>query len=122
MPLQSARTDWAISGWWVGRELGRGRYAEESVSRNQLIALWVRATAEPKPNVKHLAEDLAAWMGTLGSAEWVARRFSPEASRRLRLGTNEVLGGVDQWDLVSAVAVEYGDTFARCSAGVVAAR
>ncbi|MCC8929035.1 hypothetical protein [Rhodococcus sp. I2R] len=120
MPLQSARTDWAISGWWVGRELGRGRYAEESVSRNQLIALWVRATAEPKPNVKHLAEDLAAWMGTLGSAEWVARRFSPEASRRLRLGTNEVLGGVDQWDLVSAVAVEYGDTFARCSAGVVA--
>ncbi|KZF06653.1 hypothetical protein A2J03_24175 [Rhodococcus sp. EPR-157] len=120
MPPQSANTDWATSGWWVGRELDRGRFAEESISRNQLIALWVRETAEPKPNVKHLAEDLAAWMGTLGSAEWVAQRFSSEASRRLRLGTNEVLGGVDVWDLVSAVAVEYGDTLARCSAGVVA--
>lgn len=119
MPSQSASTGWVTSKWWVSRELGGGRFADGVISRNQLIALWVRAAPEPKPNIKHLAEDLAAWMGMLGSTQWVAQRFSAEASRRLRVGTNDALGGTEEWDLVSAVAAEYADTFARCSADVV---
>lgn len=111
--------DWTTSGWWIGREFGDGRRAEESVTRNELIELWVKASPSPKPNVRHFAEDLAKWTSELGTRAWVELLTGPEAVRRMRQGTNQVTIGVDIWDMVCDIAAAYGDPFARCSADVV---
>lgn len=107
------------SGWWIGRELGDGRRAEASLTRNELIELWVKASPSPKPNVKHFAEDLAKWTSELGTRAWVEELTVPEAARRMRQGTNQTAIGVEIWDMVCGIAAAYGDPFARCSADVV---
>ncbi|ORI21167.1 hypothetical protein [Rhodococcus sp. 1168] len=119
MPYRSSDSSWVTSGWWAADASRTGRVADESISRTQLIQLWVKAAPEPKPNVKHLAEDLAKWMSELGSTAWVVQTTSPEAARRMRQGINQVLDERDIWDDVSTVTAQYADPFARCSAGVV---
>ncbi|KJF24934.1 hypothetical protein C7T36_13920 [Rhodococcus sp. AD45-ID] len=115
----SGSSDWAVSGWWIGRELGRGGRAEATLTRNDLIELWVKASASPKPNIRHFAEDLTTWTHELGATEWVETMTTPEVARRMRQGVNEVATGVEIWDMVSMIAAEYADPFARCSANVV---
>lgn len=119
MPYRPPDSSWVTSGWWADDTSQTGRAAAESISRTQLIHLWVKVAPEPKPNIKHLAEDLARWMSELGSATWVVQASSPEAARRMRQGINQILGGRDIWDDVCTVTARYADPFARCSAGIV---
>lgn len=119
MPERPPNNAWASTGWWIGKALRGGAPAGTSISRTQLIDMWVRETPSPKPNVKHLAEDLAKWMGELGATTWIADLSSLEAARRMRQGINQLLDGTEIWDEVSGVAGTYGDPLARSSARVI---